>query len=51
MLFAALADGRAVDYASFFNRYIEDQEGHALAICHPGQGRAAVGRGARWTVL
>jgi len=45
MLFTALADGGAVDYASFLNRYIEDQESQALAICHPDQGRAAVGRG------
>ena len=35
MLFVALADGRAVDYMSFLNRYIEDQEGDALSICHP----------------
>jgi hypothetical protein len=32
MLLAALADGRAVDYMSFLNRYIEDQEGDATFI-------------------
>jgi len=39
MFMAALADGRAVDYESFLNRYIEDQEGNALSICHPEQAR------------
>ena len=43
MLLAALADGRAVDYASFLNRYIEDQEGDALSICHPEQARTTEG--------
>jgi hypothetical protein len=32
MLLAALADGRAVDYMSFLNRYIEDHEGNAPFI-------------------
>jgi hypothetical protein len=31
MLLAALADGRAVDYLSFLDHYIEDQEGDALS--------------------
>jgi hypothetical protein len=43
MLLAALADGRAVDYASFTNGYIEDQEGDALSICHPEQARTTKG--------
>ena len=43
MLLAALADGRTVDYVSFLNRYIEDQEGDALSICHPEQARTTEG--------
>jgi hypothetical protein len=43
MLLAALADGRAVDYMSFLNRYIENQEGDAPSICHPDQARTTQG--------
>ena len=43
MLLTALADGGAVDYESFLNRYIEDQEGNALSICHPEQARTTEG--------
>lgn len=43
MLLGALADGRAVDYMSFLNRYIEDQEGDTLSICHPEQARTTEG--------
>jgi hypothetical protein len=43
MLFAALADGRAVDYMSFLNRYIEAQKNDAPSICHPEQARTTEG--------
>jgi hypothetical protein len=42
MLLAALADGRAVDYLSFLDHYIEDQEGDALSICLPEQARTTL---------
>ena len=43
MLLAALADGRAVDYMSFLNLDIADQEGDAPSICHPEQARTTEG--------
>jgi hypothetical protein len=43
MFSADLADGRAVDYESFLNRKIDDQEGDALSICHPEQARTTEG--------